>query len=89
MSDLQEKDVHTQTCAIGKCNPKLNRFQDLIPCNLLHLFKYIRIECCLFLDDNSRVHLVQTNPNQQKHFNDYINATSIGVRKQNTKKSFY
>ncbi|CAF4212639.1 unnamed protein product, partial [Rotaria sp. Silwood2] len=60
LSDLQEKDVHTQTCAIGKCNPKLNRFQDLIPY------------------DNSRVRLVQTNPNQQKHFNDYINATSIG-----------
>ncbi|CAF1159923.1 unnamed protein product [Rotaria sp. Silwood1] len=60
LSDLQEKDVHTQTCAIGKCNPKLNRFQDLIPY------------------DNSRVQLVQTNPNQQKHFNDYINATSIG-----------
>jgi len=31
------------------------------------------------LDDNSRVRLVQTNPNQQKHFNDYINATSIEV----------
>ncbi|CAF1230111.1 unnamed protein product [Rotaria magnacalcarata] len=60
LSDLQEKDVHTQTCAIGKCNPKLNRFQDLIPY------------------DNSRVRLVQTNPNQQKNFNDYINATSIG-----------
>ncbi|CAF4681373.1 unnamed protein product, partial [Rotaria magnacalcarata] len=27
---------------------------------------------------NSRVRLVQTNPNQQKNFNDYINATSIG-----------
>ncbi|CAF4589523.1 unnamed protein product [Rotaria socialis] len=60
LSDLQEKDMHTQTCAIGKCNPKLNRFQDLIPY------------------DNSRVRLVQTNPNQQKNFNDYINATSIG-----------
>ena len=32
------------------------------------------------IDDNSRVRLLQTNPNQQKHFNDYINATSIGVR---------
>ncbi|UJR14946.1 hypothetical protein I4U23_001927 [Adineta vaga] len=60
LSDLQEKDVHTQTCAIGKCNPKLNRFQDLIPY------------------DNSRIRLVQSNSNQQKHFNDYINATSIG-----------
>ncbi|CAF0888609.1 unnamed protein product [Adineta steineri] len=60
LSDLQEKEVHTQTCAIGKCNSKLNRFQDLIPY------------------DNSRVRLTQTNSNQQKHFNDYINATSIG-----------
>ncbi|CAF0965313.1 unnamed protein product [Adineta ricciae] len=60
LSDLQEKDVHTQTCAIGKCNPKLNRFQDLIPY------------------DNSRVRLVQSNHNSQKHFNDYINATLIG-----------
>ncbi len=33
------------------------------------------------LDDNSRIRLVQTNPNQQKNFNDYINGTSIGVRK--------
>lgn len=38
----------------------------------IHLYRY-------FLDDNSRVHLIQPNSNQQKNFNDYINATLIGV----------
>ena len=36
--------------------------------------------------------MVQANPTQQKHFNDYINATSIGVSKRiflSTRHSFF